>query len=216
MQAEIASLQKAMQLPGVPDDERQIYAATISRIQSAIDAAKQIKPPAPSERATTSPLPFRGGDGGGVSPDGGATIPITKIRAGIDKPRMHGADLRKGNPYPDDRPVIAAVISGGAKQIVIHWGEGAYDVFTEGEARGRLTTALRDLTESRMARLGRWDDLQQYTTFGRAVAYYRAMIEFWNAPPTAQQLAIAPLKGAKAEIFERITKAAIAAQNERK
>lgn len=199
MQAEIEALQKALQLPGVPDDEKRIYAATIKRISTAIEAAKNTPQFSPKV-------------GGVVASTPESNIPITKIRAGIDKPRAHGVDLQKSNPYPD-RPVIAAVITGGAKQVVIHWGEGAYDVFTEGEARGRLTTALRDLTESRMARLGRWDDLQQYTTFGRAVAYYRALIEFWNAPPTAQQLAIAPLKGGKAEIFERITKAAAAAQN---
>lgn len=196
MRAEIETIEKAMRLPGVPDDEKQIYAATIAKIQTAIAASE-----------TAKPFPA----GGVVSNVTETPIPITKIRAGIDKPRTHGADLRKGNPYPDS-PVIAAVVTSGAKNVVIHWGEGAYDVFTEGEARGRFTTALRDLTESRMARLGRWDDLPQYTTFGRAVAYYRALIEFWNAPPTAQQLAIAPLKGNKAIIFERITQAAAEAK----
>lgn len=209
MQAEIEVLEKAMQLPGVPDDERKILAATIDRIKAAIEASQQMQQTTTSEPASTIHSQFNER----VIPQDDGAIPVTKIRAGANPPRMHGADLQKGNPYPDDRPVIAAMVTAGAKQVVIHWGEGAYDIFTEGEARGRLTTALRDLTESRMARLGRWDDLQQYTTFGRAVAYYRAMIEFWNAPPTAQQLAIAPLKGAKAEIFERIIKSA---QNERK
>lgn len=216
MQSEIAALKAAMQLPGVPDDEKKIYVDTIAQIEQAIAAAKT-KPPSteysrPAVEQPGTRQNTRAEHSGAVTGQG-AVIPTTKIRAGIDKPRTQGADLQTGEKY-QDRPIIAAVVSAGAKQVIIDWGAGAYDAFTEGEARGRLTTALRDLTESRMARIGRWDDLEQYTTFGRAVAYYRAMILFWNEPPSAKQLAIAPLKGVKSEIFERIKNAAVAAQNQ--
>lgn len=203
MRAEVDALSKAMLLSGVPDDEKKIYTDTIIKINKAIEAELQ------RQSGTSAPLPFRGGDGGGVS----TPIPTTVIRAGITPPRTAAATSNTPTaPPPPDTPIIAAVITGATKQVVIHWGEGAYDVFTEGEARGRFTTAMRDLAASRMAKLGRMNDIPQYTTFSRAVAYYRALIEFWAAPPTAQQLAIAPLGRLKQEIFEMITAAAAAQQ----
>lgn len=208
MRAEVDALSKAMLLPGVPDDEKKIYTDTIIKINKAIEAELQ------RQSGPPSPLPFRGVDGGVVS----TPIPTTVIRAGIDRPRHAKQPVApKAAPPPPETPVIAAVITGSTKQVVIHWGEGAYDVFTEGEARGRFTTAMRDISASRMARLGRMSDIPQYTTFSRAVAYYRALTEFWAAPPTAQQLAIAPMGRLKQEIFEMITQAArMAAQQNQK
>lgn len=213
MRAEVDALSKAMLLPGVPDDEKKIYTDTIIKINKAIEIELQQRQSGITTPSPSGPGPVWVEQGGPVPP-----IPTTVIRAGIDRPRQAQQPVapRAATP-PPETPVIAAVITGATKQVVIHWGEGAYDVFTEGEARGRFTTAMRDLSASRMARLGRMSDIPQYTTFSRAVAYYRALTEFWAAPPTAQQLAIAPMGRLKQEIFEMITQAArMAAQQNQK
>lgn len=192
LRAEAALVQRALLIPGVPEDEKRIYSDTLIKINNEIAAKLAI------QSSSNAPEPS-------VEGASEKTIHTTVIRAGITPPRTPATASATPPPEP---PVISGGSGGAQKQVVIHWGEGASDLFTEGEARGRFTTALRDLAASRMAKIGRMNDIPQYTTFSRAVAYYRALTEFWATPPTAQQLAIAPLGRLKQEIFEMITSAA--------
>lgn len=189
-QAEIIQLQKAADLPGVDAAERKIYFDTIRRIESKIATitARLNTTPAPPANPVVShndPIPIRV-----IKP---APKPLRAIPVATD---------------PDNIPVISATITAATPSVTIIWGPDDSDTVTEGEARSRFTTALRDLADSRLVKIGRIDAISSYITFHRAVAYYRALIEFWGEPPTAQQLAIAPLKGVRGFVFEKITQAA--------
>lgn len=219
-QAEIEQLRAAMTLPGVKPDEAAIYSETIQKIEGRIiDMLRAAQVPVTGKQRPEAAAPPQAPATPAIRPAATATdrkeeppIPVRVIRAGIDKPRHTSQQ-----PAATDTPVLAAILTGSQKQVLIEWGHGKSDLLTEGEARSRFTTALRDLAESRMAKLGRYDDLTRYITFSRAIAYYRALTEFWAAPPTAQQLAIAPMGRLKQEIFEMITQAArLAAQQSSK
>lgn len=193
-QAEIEALRRAAALPGVPDDEKAIYAETIRRIESKII---ELHRAAPAPAATPPPQPRK---------EELPPIPVRVIKAG-QPGNTPVAAIKPPSPLGEgmgERPRIAGVIVADRKTVLIDWGAGRTDTLTEGEARGRFTTALRDLAESRMARLGRLTDVRQYITFDRAVTYYRALTEFWLSPPTPQQLQIWPLSKVRSEIFEII------------
>lgn len=186
---------KASKIAGIPADERLIYAQTIMAIDKAIEAKKA------AARTTTEP------------PSAPKAIPTPAQPSVPAEPVYSNAHVytpprrQAQRPEPEDAecvPIVQAEISTGMKRVKIEWGHGKADVLTEGEARSRFTTALRDLAESRMARMERWDDVERYVSFQRAVAYYEALTEFWEAPPSAGQLGIAPLGKVRTEIFSRI------------
>lgn len=185
----------ASKLPGIPTDERLIYTQTIMAIDKAIEAKKA------SARATTKPP---------SAPNAIPTPapPIVAAEQGYSNAHGYTPPRRQAQrPEPEDAecvPIVQADISTGMKRVKIEWGHGKADILTEGEARSRFTTALRDLAESRMARMERWDDVERYVSFQRAVAYYEALTEFWEAQPSAGQLGIAPLGKVRTEIFSRI------------
>lgn len=177
---------RASKLPGIPADEKLIYTQTIMAIDKAIEdkAAARRAPFVPDFASAPAPVPV---------PE---TVKGHQFRQHA-KPRNEPEDA-------DCIPVVQADISNGTKRVRIEWGHGKADVLTEGDARSRFTTALRDLAESRMAKAERWNDLERYVSFQRAVAYYQALTEFWEAPPSAGQLGIAPLGKVRTEIFSRI------------
>lgn len=209
-QAEIEQLSRAAALPGVPEEEKAIYAETIRRIEGKIIELHRAAPATPAP-AATAPPPQKPTPRKEELPP----IPITVIKAGQASSRgnsnqQENAHITAIKPIPTmgagagGGARIAGVIIADRKTVVIDWGHGRTDTLTEGEARGRFTTSLRDLAESRMARRGRMEDIRQYVTFDRAVAYYRALTEFWLSAPTPQQLEIWPLGKIRSEIFEMI------------
>lgn len=195
-QDELKKLEKALKVPGIDAAEKKIYQDTIGRIRQAMQALSN-KQQAPAAGRTTA--------GGSNAPKQAPGDPIvtTKIKAGITPLRMSIED-NDGEP-----PVITADITGGNRMVTIRWNADTADTLTEGEVRSRFTTALRDLSESRLARQGRFSDIPQYIIFQRAVAYYQALSLFWGSSPSAAQLNLTPLSRVKQTIFELITGAAV-------
>lgn len=185
-EAEIAKIRQAAILPGVTADEQRIYDATILRIQRIIDAAKLTKP---AEIKRPRQIVDAQGD---------------PVRTELPGPPAPRAAVRRAQASAAS-PAISAPISAEMKRVEIDWGHGKVETLTEGECRGRFTTALRDLAKSRMARLERFDDIGQYIMFDRACGYYRGLIEFWGEPPTAFQLDMHPLGRVKTIIFNMVT-----------
>lgn len=196
-QEELAKLEKALATPGLDDLERKIYTDTIDRIKtqmqmvSANEAptkqAKPNKPPARphSERTTEAP-----------------NIPTTQIKAGVTPLRMSVFSEK------DEAPVISVQLSGAIKNVTIKWNSDKSDTLTEGETRSRFTTALRDLSESRLVKQDRYQDVPGYIVYQRAVAYYRALAEFWGEAPSAAQLNLTPMSRVRNTLFEMIAQSA--------
>lgn len=193
-QAEILQLQKAAALPGVDAAERKIYIDTIRRIEAKIANIISTSKAASAAPPALPPEPVKSGSDQGP-------IPIRIIKPG-------SKSITPQAPAGAETTVVTANIIAATPLVTIVWDQSHSDTLTEGEIRSRFTTALRDLAESRLVKIGRIDAIQSYITFQRAVVYYRALMEFWGEPPTAQQLAIAPLKGTRAIVFEKIIQAA--------
>jgi hypothetical protein len=224
---EKAKLETALALPNLPEDERRWYNSAIAEIDRHITALQQQQTPKPTPPNQQSPArvapandtPFRG-------LGGDATQPIKTTIRRADAPLRHGKDIittitadpatvsmaSKSFPNqqqePDEKYTVTAIISVGTKLVAIDWGHGRTDTLTEGETRSRFTTALRDLTVSRMVRQQRFDDMKRYTTYARAVTYYQALTLFWGEPPTPGQLEIYPLARTRQTIFTLIQESA--------
>lgn len=176
LEAELKKLNKALALPNIDEGERNIYRSAIAEIEKRISRL-QAQPEQPTAPEPPQPIPVA-------------------VRRPVKTPIPSGAAAE---------PVsITAVATGGARTVEINWGNNNRDILTEGDARSRFTTALRDLAHSRMARMGRFEDITQYITFDRACAYYRALSVFWGSPPTPAQLQIVALSAERRQIFKMI------------
>lgn len=190
LRAQLDTLTKALANPTATTEEKQIYSDTIIKIQNKIGELTSTRAPEPPP---------------GQQPP----IPIRVIKAGLALQLPNPATI-SAQPGTQPRIVnqVEATTAAGSPLVRIDWGYGQIDHLTEGEARSRFTTCLRDLSESRLAAQGRLADLPQYRSFARGVAYYQALTHFWSAPPTALQLNISTKSPLKKAIFEMITDAA--------
>lgn len=198
-QRQIDALRKALALPNLPDDERRIHEDTIRKIQdriAAMEAAPAPQPPAQRHSAPTERRSYPKTAGQDSQP--AQRVTFRTIVAG--KPE----ETTVTPAQPVDSPMIYAASERATRTVTIDWGHGRADNLTEGECRGRFTTALRDLANSRLARQGRMRDIPAYLTFQRAVAYYHGLCLLWGHTPSPLELEIHPLGRKKAEIFEMI------------
>lgn len=205
-EAEIKQLEAAMELPGVTAEESAIYQKTINTITGFIAAKNQQNnvntKPQPARQRAVQPTQ--------APPADNTPIPVRVIKAGA--PTRAHAPIQQ----PSEQPAvtITANLSGGAKSVTIDWGHQKTETLTEGEARSRFTTAMRDLTKSRMVKQERFADLPHYITYSRAVAYYRALSQFWTMPPSPMQLEIHPLGRTRQIIFNMIAETANVTTNQ--
>lgn len=202
MQAEIKQLRQALQLPNVPADEIEIYRSTIARIQDEINA-RQPKEPAVTEEQRQPPVAPMGHNTPQMGGQGGRGVRV--IAPG------HTARLSPDQQQAMQRTSISVPDSAaGPATVTIHWPDADWGpvTYTEAEARGRFTTALRDLAESKRAAQGRFDQLPRYTTWWRAVVFYRALCHFWGSPPDRQQLEIRQRSETYITIFTMLQEAA--------
>lgn len=197
LRAEVQTLINAIANPSATQEEKQIYSDTIIKIQNQIEKLTATRQPDPP-------------------PGQHPPIPIRVIRAGEPKSAPTGQPSQATtNPTVSNQAINhsatinATSAPSGAPVVRIDWGYGQIDTLTEGEARSRFTTCLRDLSESRHAQNCRLTDLPRYRSFARAVAYYQALSIFWAKHPSAQQLNISTKSPLKKAIFDMIVQAAV-------
>ncbi len=183
LETELATVQRAINAPGVDPAEKQLYQRGAERIEAAIAAKRKAATPDPDKSTNLD----------NVRPIRPQTQP---------KPRKKQEAVQI--QPEEEMGVITAITSGTIKRVMIKWkaGEEAEPlILTEGETRSRFTTALRDLVNSRFAAQERWEDVKAYVTYAKACTYYLALIEFWGYAPTAQQLELATMGAARQQIF---------------
>jgi hypothetical protein len=200
---QISTLRRALSLPNLPADEAGLHRETIARIQKKIEALDSHKPPAappaaaqPQRRAATEPI---------VVYDRPAA-PTPTASAATKPPASAGHRQAKPVYDPEDVPEItveAPAMPGGARRAKVVWQDDdrTTEYLTEGEARSRFTSYLRDCADGKRAQQERWDDVKQSLCFYRLCTYYRVLSAFWGTAPTPQQLEIAPLRGSRATVF---------------
>lgn len=216
MQAQIAQLRATMALPGVPADEIAIYKTTIARIQSEIDARSAKAAPVTSAPTPPTIQPIKHT---APPPPQSFKIPssdgMEEATDGVAKPRII-APGKPDNLTPQQRTDlqnthISAHLFATPPTVTIEWPEWDWGrrVYTERYARAAFATALRDLTENKRSRQGRLDHLPQYLAWWRAIQYYRALIAFWGAAPSRQQLELNRRDERYIVIFNMIVEKAI-------
>lgn len=185
---QILKLEKALAVKGLPADERELFEATLRKLRAEVP-----------EQIMKANLP--------------RPQPVQAFQAIVQEPIAQSAPAApKRRPIYDheDMPTVTveAVTGPGKPKVTIVWqDEGrTAETVTEGEARSRFTSCLRDLRNSKRAQQERWDDLALTIGFYRLCTYYKALTAFWGAPPSPQQLEINPLGRVSAHIFNMIEK----------
>lgn len=221
MQTQIRQLKTTINLPGVPDDEKAIYMATIQRIQSEIDARTgpvSTPPPPPVQpqpiKTTTPPPPpppplyftppVGGGAGGGVDTAAPPLKPSI-IHAGgqhpVNSKQPMSATIQADHDADPYNPAVR-----------ITWADGYTISVTETEARGRFVSTLRDTCGLRLVQKGRYDAMWRWSSPWRAAGFYQALTHFYGAPPTMAQLGINRPGEITRHIFQLITTSALQPQ----
>lgn len=178
---QIQKLEKALAVKGLPADERELFEATLRKLRA--EAPEQIMK---------------------------ANLPRQQLVQEPSEQTAPAAPRRRPIYDHEDMPTVTveAVTGPGKPKVTIVWqDEGrTAETVTEGEARSRFTSCLRDLRNSKRAQQERWDDLALTIGFYRLCTYYKALTAFWGAPPTPKQLEITPLGGVSTHIFNMIEK----------
>lgn len=193
MEAEIRQLQQTMALPGIPEDEREIYLDTIQRIRAAI--ARQQRPETTANQpARTQPEPAQR-----------PVTPMRVIKAGEPTPPSPIGDGGRGGEALANAHITAR-LDATPPTVTIEWPDDwGTQTYRESDVRSRFTSALRDLAQSRYARQQRFEILPSYLTWWRAKAWYRALCQFWPHPPGLAELGITRPGNAYRNIFYLIT-----------
>jgi hypothetical protein len=99
---------------------------------------------------------------------------------------------------------VTANLAAQKPTVTITWSDSTISTHTEGDARSKFTSLLRDLDNSTLAEQSRFDFMRTYRTYDRAKAYYKALAAFWSHNPTARELELTPLSTRKSTIFNMI------------
>jgi hypothetical protein len=235
MQVEIVQLNEALRLP-VPEDEKNIYRATIARIQREIDARKgpvsSPPPPVPPQpiKHTTPPPPRD--FGAGAQPPIVVTTPpppqtIEQSDHDADRTNAHYQRqaeaiaamktrvIHAGNQHPvNSKSPLHATIQVPADtdpynpSITITWADGYTLTVDETAARGRFATTLRDTCALRLVAQGRYQSMWRWSSPWRAAGFYQALTHFRGAPPTLRELGILRPNEVTTQAFQHITEKA--------
>lgn len=200
---QIATLQKALKVPNIPADEAAMHRKLIARLEAELQRRKTQQPPAPrpaplppteanpiAERPTMRPVSESLVTGVGVEPRSGV---ITTVNRNANTSDSVATEV-----------VVTAEMAKGGKVATIQWADGSSSTLSEGAARSRFSSALRDLCESTYAQQDRFGDLIYYVTWHRAVGYYSALAALWGRQPSARELELLPMSRVRATVFQMI------------
>lgn len=176
-----------------------IYQNTISTIKRLLNQAP------PTSDVYSNPPPEHSGSQPPPPPRGTAK----SVNMPPHPPRTTARQRAEASAPRTQTLTVSAVNVGGTPTVTIEWdinGSTEAATLTEGQCRGRFTTALRDLIESRRWEQGRLEDVQKTITFLRAEGYFSALCKFWQRPPTMSELGLHHARFS--EIFQIVTNTA--------
>lgn len=194
LQAEIKVLENGMAQSSATPDRIRIYQNTIAKIKAIIQqrqaAAQSTAASKPADVTTSRQTgPTNIAIDFSATPRPGMTIDLHEQRV---------ADM------PKVKFQVTANLAAQKPTVTITWSDATISTHTEGDARSKFTSLLRDLDNSTLAEQSRFDFMRTYRTYDRAKAYYKALAAFWGHNPTARELDLTPLSTRKATIFNMI------------
>lgn len=235
MQAQIAQLTGTMMLPGVPDDEKAIYRATIQRIQAQIAAQRG---PATQLPQKPTPEPIKHSAPPHAKPwppsSQGMEEAIEREEAMINqhrepKPEATSPSIGGGRgeardiitpriiapaAIPRDRRLDATIEADHNADpynpvITIRWDDGYHFTGDETAIRGRFTSTLRDTIELKYSQERKFEKIWRWDTPWRCAGFYKALIHFNpEAPPTLADLGFTRPGDITRIVFDLVTAAA--------
>jgi BRCT domain type II-containing protein len=194
LQAEIEVLENGMAQKSATPDRIRIYQNTIAKIKGIIKQRQEdAQPTAASKPADMTT--YRQAGPTNIKID---VSPGTKPGMTIDLHEQRVVDM------PKVQFEVTANLAAQKPTVTITWSDATISTHTEGDARSKFTSLLRDLDNSTLAEQSRFDFMRTYRTYDRAKAYYKALAAFWGHNPTARELDLTPLSTRKATIFNMI------------
>lgn len=224
MQKQIHQLQTTINLPGVPDDEKQIYTATIQRISAEI-AARQAKPvtPEPPKQTlqpikTITPPPPPPSKWPPVSEtmEENAERELQRAAKNSSNPdSTPSRHIHAGNQHPvhSQQPMSATIQADHHTNphnptVTITWADGYTYTGDETAIRGRFTTTLRDTLALRLVQQGRFNAMWRWSSPWRAAGFYQALTYLIGAAPTIHELGISRPSELTRTVFQLIAETA--------
>ena len=191
---EILVLEKGMAQKSATPERIRIYQNTIAKIKAIIQQRQAAAQSTDASNPAHVPIYRQTGPTNikidvTPGPKPGMTIDLHKQRAAA---------------MPKVEFEVVANLTAQKPTVTITWSDGTQSTHTEGDARSKFTSLLRDLNNSTLAEQGRFDLMRTYRTYDRAKAYYKALAAFWGHNPTARELELTPLSTLKATIFNMI------------
>jgi hypothetical protein len=194
LQEEIKVLENGMAQSSATPDRIRIYQNTIAKIKAIIQQRQAAAQSTDASKPAYMPTYRQTGP--------------TNIKIDVTpgpKPGMT-IDLheQKVSTMPKVEFEVVANLTAQKPTVTINWSDGTQSTHTEGDARSKFTSLLRDLCQSNLAEKGRFDQIRTYRTYDRAKAYYKALAAFWGKYPSARELEIIPMSIVKSTIFGMI------------
>lgn len=215
LMAQAKTVRNAMDMPGVPNDEKEIYRQTLQKINDRI-AELQQQSKTPMSAANTRDI----------------DLVITTY------PEKHIAQWRKADslttpPEPKLRTIIGRTITPGGEKtdtslnatsikaphqpnahnptITITWEDGYSVTVTEAECTSRFTSTFRDLCNLKVVASGKYAKMWRWNTAWRAAGFLCAMrhFNFGIIPGTLQELEYLRPTNTQKEAFTHILAKAI-------
>ena len=225
MEKQIADLQATMKVPGIPEEELQIYRATITRIGHVIALQKQTErnPAAPPMPPTKTPEkitqqirtanqshavtpPIGGGAGGGV------VRALTMDEYQSNPPAVTPIKTRHAGPAPTAAPITSRIevehnTDPHNPRITITWSDHYTITVDETAARSNFTNRMRDTCNLKcVVKESRLEKIWKYDAPWRAAGFYQALTWFWDGkPPALIQIGVTRPTETYKKIFALIT-----------
>ena len=191
---EISVLENGMAQKSTTPERIRFYKSTIAKIKAIIQQRQATAQSTAASKPADVPV-YRQTGPTNIKID---VSPGTKPGMTID---LHE---QRAQHMPKVEFEVAANLSAQKPTVTITWSDATISTHTEGNARSKFTSLLRDLNNSNLAEQGRFDLMRTYRTYDRAKAYYKALAAFWGHNPTARELDLTPLSARKATIFNMI------------
>lgn len=194
LQAQIKVLETGMAQSSTTPDRIRIYQNTIAKIKAIIQQRQT------AEQSTAASKPAHVPANRQTGPTNIAIDFSATPRPGmtIDLHENKAADM------PKVQFEVKANLAAQKPTVTITWSDATISTHTEGDARSKFISLLRDLNNSTLAEQSRFDYMRTYRTYDRAKAYYKALAAFWGHNPTARELDLTPLSARKSTIFNMI------------
>lgn len=201
IKSDIATLEAALKVPGLPQDEAKMHTDLLARLKYELISRATMKPDSGAKPANFS------------TPLGRSSLPGNgePIFAPADhRPTAPSRTILAGNIHATKSDITSSIHIGESKDphnptITITWSDGYSITVDESGASGRFKSTLRDCISLKCVDEGRLQKMWRWDTPWRCTGFYQALTSFWGKPPSLKELGITHPTDRQREVFALIS-----------